>query len=226
MLSDKTLADAGFWLYCSEYADEFERHGGSFGAGAEITQCVDRLADEKYVPIMRKYEAELAKGWGMPCEEVFDRMGLNTSDYADALYYCLMSCRGHGVGLDDKFPDGVKQYEDEYGELDQSPIHTELQELTELAAENLETPDPEFRVVEVATGDVIEGKYWTREKAEERVRDWGGNEPGKYRVENVIVAAYPDGKCPDCGEEIPDDVEEGDACENCGHVFWKEVKVE
>ncbi len=227
MLSDKVLADAGFWLYCSEYADVFEEHGGSFGGGAEITQCVDRLADEKYVPIMREYEAELAKGWGMPVEEVFDRMGLNTSDYADGLYYCLMSCRGHGVGLSDKFPDGVEQYEDEHGELDLSPINTELQELSELAHENLETPDPEYRVVEIATGDVVEAKFWSEEAAEKWLSDtsigYTVEDRAKYRVENVIVADYDNGECPDCGESIPDDVSEGDECENCGHVFWKDV---
>lgn len=30
---------------------------------------------------------------------------------------------------------------------------------------------------------------------------------------------YEDGLCPDCGEPIPDDAVEGEACHNCGHVF-------
>lgn len=34
-----------------------------------------------------------------------------------------------------------------------------------------------------------------------------------------IKASYPDGVCPDCGDEIPTDVVDGDACSNCGHVF-------
>jgi hypothetical protein len=30
---------------------------------------------------------------------------------------------------------------------------------------------------------------------------------------------YENGECPDCGEEIPEDMPEGGECENCGHVF-------
>jgi DNA-directed RNA polymerase subunit RPC12/RpoP len=30
---------------------------------------------------------------------------------------------------------------------------------------------------------------------------------------------YENGECPDCGEEIPDDMPEGGECANCGHVF-------
>lgn len=37
---------------------------------------------------------------------------------------------------------------------------------------------------------------------------------------------YPDGECPDCGEEIPDTVWKGEACENCGHVFTGEVETD
>jgi hypothetical protein len=37
---------------------------------------------------------------------------------------------------------------------------------------------------------------------------------------NHVKAAYEDGICPDCDNEIPDDVEEGEACAVCGHVFW------
>lgn len=36
---------------------------------------------------------------------------------------------------------------------------------------------------------------------------------------NEVKRAYDDGICPDCGEEIPDDVAEGDACKNCRYVF-------
>jgi uncharacterized Zn finger protein len=39
---------------------------------------------------------------------------------------------------------------------------------------------------------------------------------------NPIKESYPNGECPDCGEEIPDDVVAGDECKNCGHVFWEE----
>jgi len=35
----------------------------------------------------------------------------------------------------------------------------------------------------------------------------------------VIRESYEGSVCPDCGEEIPTDVVNGKACENCGHVF-------
>jgi hypothetical protein len=164
MLSDKVLADAGFWLYCSEYADEFEQHGGSFGAGAEITHCVDRLDDDKYIPIMRKYVEKLEKGWKRPVHEVFSLMGLEDDfDLADALYYTLMACVGHGISLHDKFPEEVDKYREVTGEvLDVSPIHTELTELEELASENLETPDEEWVVYNVETGETVEGFEYGR----------------------------------------------------------------
>jgi hypothetical protein len=39
-------------------------------------------------------------------------------------------------------------------------------------------------------------------------------------IENDVKNAYPNGKCPDCLMEIPDDVHDGDECQNCGHVFY------
>jgi hypothetical protein len=38
-------------------------------------------------------------------------------------------------------------------------------------------------------------------------------------VSKNIKDSYPDGKCPDCGESIPDNIVGGDKCSNCGHVF-------
>jgi rubredoxin len=39
---------------------------------------------------------------------------------------------------------------------------------------------------------------------------------------NAIKESYPNGVCPDCGETIPDDVVNGQACANCEHVFIEE----
>ena len=36
---------------------------------------------------------------------------------------------------------------------------------------------------------------------------------------NPIKASYPDGVCPDCGTDIPDNVVSGQACIECEHVF-------
>ncbi len=37
---------------------------------------------------------------------------------------------------------------------------------------------------------------------------------------NYVKDTYPDGECPDCGEEIPEEAVSGSECENCGHVFF------
>jgi Zn finger protein HypA/HybF involved in hydrogenase expression len=38
----------------------------------------------------------------------------------------------------------------------------------------------------------------------------------------AIIDSYPKGKCPDCQKKIPADVQEGESCKNCGHVFTRE----
>jgi hypothetical protein len=38
------------------------------------------------------------------------------------------------------------------------------------------------------------------------------------------VRAYKNGACPDCGEPLPEGVQDGDSCCNCGHVFHTERK--
>ena len=35
-----------------------------------------------------------------------------------------------------------------------------------------------------------------------------------------VADAYPNGRCPDCQELIDPDATDGEACPNCGHVFW------
>jgi hypothetical protein len=37
--------------------------------------------------------------------------------------------------------------------------------------------------------------------------------------ENPVRYCYTNAQCPDCNEMIPFDVEEGNECSNCGHVF-------
>jgi hypothetical protein len=37
--------------------------------------------------------------------------------------------------------------------------------------------------------------------------------------DNEVKASYEGGVCPDCGHTIPDDVAEGQQCENCDHSF-------
>ena len=37
---------------------------------------------------------------------------------------------------------------------------------------------------------------------------------------SAVKSAYPDGVCPDCGENIPEDAAEGQGCTNCGHALY------
>jgi len=41
-------------------------------------------------------------------------------------------------------------------------------------------------------------------------------------TDNPIKNSYPDGVCPDCGYDIPDDVSDGENCAGCDHVFYEE----
>jgi hypothetical protein len=141
LLDDDTLLEAGHPLWCSEFADEYEQQGNGFGAGVELTEIIDPLARGILLPIMRRYEQKLAAAWGRWPRHVFTLMSLDESDYADALYLTLMACRGHGVGLEDDFQEGIDQFERTTSEsLDTSPIHTELTDLAEVAYELLAPP--------------------------------------------------------------------------------------
>jgi hypothetical protein len=39
------------------------------------------------------------------------------------------------------------------------------------------------------------------------------------RMGNPVKDCYEGGICPDCMEDIPDNVVDGEGCTNCGHVF-------
>ena len=40
---------------------------------------------------------------------------------------------------------------------------------------------------------------------------------------NLIKESYPNGECPSCWLDIPNDVANGESCVNCGHVFAPET---
>ena len=37
-----------------------------------------------------------------------------------------------------------------------------------------------------------------------------------------VKDSYLNGVCPDCGEPIPDNAVDGQACVNCGHAFFED----
>lgn len=45
-------------------------------------------------------------------------------------------------------------------------------------------------------------------------------------ISDIIRQSYADCLCPDCQEEIPVDVFDGDECSNCGHVFFAPADVD
>jgi hypothetical protein len=46
----------------------------------------------------------------------------------------------------------------------------------------------------------------------------------KFQGKNIVKDSYPNNECPDCGKAIPDDVANGESCDNCGHVFCLETE--
>ena len=63
-------------------------------------------------------------------------------------------------------------------------------------------------------------------KAEEEAGDYEfGSGNAEYEVDDPVelsevYLSYEGGECPDCGEDIPTDAEEGHTCSNCGHAFF------
>ena len=190
MLSDDVLLKAGHYCYCLEYADVFEEHGGSFGAGAQIEHCVEEAPAGKLLPIMREDEKKLVEGWGKPVEEVARLMDMDTEKgQIDLVYYALAACRGHGIGLQDDHKDNLDLYHERTGEpLDPSPFNTEFMDLNDLALDELETPDPEFAIYE--GDDLVEGKFHSVEAAERWLSDTGmGYKPedrAKYEIFEMV----------------------------------------
>jgi hypothetical protein len=185
-LSDEIILRAGHYLYCGEYATEYEKHGGCFGMGAQIEQHVRKAPPGRLLPILRKYERKLAAAWKRPLPEVARLMGMDDENgQVDLFYYAMMQCAGHGIGLQDYRSENISKIEDALEEaFDPSPFHTEMTELSELAWELLETPYPEW-VVLAEDGHVFEGKFHSQEDAETWLRDRGmsAKEKAKYRIE-------------------------------------------
>ena len=106
---------------------------------------------------------------------MFGLMEMPERRRADALYYTLMGCRGHGVGLIDDFGDNISIAEDKLGKgIDPSPFDSEFMEFGDLAAEAVEAqalrpdddPDPDaplrpgdrVRVeARMPSGDILRG---------------------------------------------------------------------
>ena len=89
--------------------------------------------------LVRPYIARLDREWGLGIGEMFRLMDIPEGKWADALYYVLMGCRGHGVGLADDFGDSIQVAEEKLGRgIDPSPFDDEFNDIADLASEVVE----------------------------------------------------------------------------------------
>lgn len=147
-LDDDALSEAAQYFFASEWADAREEAGFTFAAGTEITEVCPQQATEKLLELVRPYVADLTTAWGVNVAEMFALMEIPEDEWADALYYVLMGCRGHGVGLEDDHDENIEIARAKLGiEIDPSPFHSEFTEFADLASEVVEaealTPDPD-----------------------------------------------------------------------------------
>ncbi len=145
-LDDDVLAEAAQGLFASEWADAREGAGFAFAAGTEIAEVCPVQDTGKLLGLVRPHVARLTRCWGRSVGELFSLMEIPEDDRADALYYVLMGCRGHGVGLEDDFDENIEIAESKLGiEIEPSPFSSELIEFADLAHEVVEaealTPD-------------------------------------------------------------------------------------
>ena len=151
-LPDDVMAEAAQSFFAAEWASAKEEAGFRFRPGTEITDECPRQDRAKLLELARPYVARLAEAWGMGVAEMFGLMEIPERRWATALYYVLMACRGHGVGLGDDFGGNIEIAEDKLGKgIDSSPYNSEFIEFYDLAAEVVEAeakrpdedPDPD-----------------------------------------------------------------------------------
>jgi hypothetical protein len=85
---------------------------------------------------MGYYQGQLEGAWGVPLVVIFHAMGgeLSDKDQVDFLYYAMMGCFGHGVGLWDDWGDRLDKASLALGgTLDPAPIFGESMEMDEIA---------------------------------------------------------------------------------------------
>lgn len=145
-LGDDVMSEAAQSFFASEWADAREEAGFCFAAGQEITAICPDQSRGKLLELIRPHVADLARAWGRSVGEMFALMEIPEDDWGDALYYVLMGCRGHGVGLEDDHGENIEIARAKLGiEIDPSPFHSEFTGFSELAYEVVEaealTPD-------------------------------------------------------------------------------------
>ncbi len=122
-LPDDVMARAAQSFFATEWASAREAAGFRFRPGADITADCPSQEPATLLRLIRPYVARLARAWGMDVGEMFRLMEIPEGRWADALYYVLMACRGHGVGLADHFGSNIDIAETRLGRgIDLSPF--------------------------------------------------------------------------------------------------------
>jgi hypothetical protein len=151
-LPDDVMAQAAQDFFAAEWASAMEEAGLSFAAGTEITEVCPTQDADKLLELVRPYVARLVHAWGRGVGEMFHLMDIPEHEWAEPLYYILMSCRGHGVGLEDDHGDHIDIAESRLGKaIDPSPFDSEFSEFSDLAYEVVEAearrrPRPRRRI--------------------------------------------------------------------------------
>lgn len=110
----------------------------------------------------------------------------------------------------DLFPDNALYFQpDEAGDTDaETSAKNILSFQVYRDLKNAEQAHPDCEILAFTLHDIEDPKFLDVENP----KIYGG-----------MKELYENGLCPDCQEEIPDDAQEGQECENCGHVFNKIV---
>ena len=147
-LPDDVMIQAAQDFFSSEWADAREESGFSFSPGTEITKVCPKQDHATLLGLIRPYVIRLAQAWGRGVGAMFSFMEIPEEEWADALFYVLMGCRGHGIGLEDDYGDNIDIAKDKLGsDIDVLPFYSEFSEFADLAYEVVETdarkPDPD-----------------------------------------------------------------------------------
>ena len=138
-LPDVVMAQAAQDFFAAEWASAREEAGFRFRPGTEITGECPAQDGDKLIEMVRPYVARMLRRLGDRRGRVFRLMEIPERVWSDALYHVLMGCRGHGIGLADRFGENIEIAEDKLCKgIDPSPFDSEFNEFSDLAFEVVE----------------------------------------------------------------------------------------
>jgi len=101
-LERDVVIEASQLVFASFWADAYERNGDSL-SGTEITDVAPRGDEVELRCIMQRYIGRIEAAWQSSIGLAFYHMGLSDAQATDALYRLVMSCIGHGIGIEDDY---------------------------------------------------------------------------------------------------------------------------